>query len=64
MGKFGIYAMGYEFPFKICHLSLYQTHSIIMATMFMDTLLCKWKDSNILAYTVKIQSTVINVLQH
>ena len=34
---------------------VYQTNSIIMATSYTDTPLCKWKDSNVLAYAVKIQ---------
>ena len=37
----------------------------MMATRYMDTLLYKWKDSNMLAYILKIQSyntTALNTI--
>ena len=78
-GIFGIYVYVCTSSFRICHLNLYQTHSITiaMATIYMDTglQLCKWKDSNILAYIVRhieycnystlvLNTIILNLLVH
>ena len=38
---FGIYVLVYKSSFQICHLNLYQPHSITMATIYMGTFLFK-----------------------
>ena len=62
MGIFSIYMYVCTSLFQMCHLGLYQTHIITLATIYMEKCLYKCKDSNVLAYIVKIQSTVIIIL--
>ena len=41
-----------------------QIHSITMATSYMNTLLFKWNDSNILVYIVKNQNTLMLIIHN
>ena len=57
------YLYVYIYTFSSRHVNLYETPSITTANTYLDTPIYKGTD-NILAYIIKVYSTIVIVLQH